>query len=59
MKTLKEQAKEFMKTHKSTLLHTKEMPENAFMAKKRQQAKEFVAKVGFPSKEFLEMLNQK
>ena len=59
MKTLKEQAKEFMKTHKPTLLHPREIPENAFLAKKRQQAKDLVAKVGFPSKEFLEMLNQK
>ena len=59
MKTLKEQAKEFMKTHKPILLHTKEIPENAFMAKKRQQAKEFLEKVGFPSPELLEKLNQK
>ncbi len=59
MKTLKEQAKEFMKTHKPTLLYTKEIPENAFMAKKRQQAKEIVDRVGFPSKELLEKLNQK
>ena len=62
MKTLKEEAREFVENYRRThpdMIDTPKVVVPAVLSKRSQEVKEWLDSIGFPSKAFLEKLNQK
>ena len=62
MKTFAEEAREFVDNYRLAhpdMLDTPTVVVPAVLSKRSQEVKEWLEKVGFPSKELLEKLNQK